>query len=141
MSILWLAGVAAFIILEAFTYQLICIWFALGCIAAMIAASFDVGTMAQMWIFVGVSAVALICTRPLVKKLIKSKPSEKTNADRIIGSKAVVIKKIDGVDAIGQVKSGGSVWTAKSCDGGAVDEGETVVVKSIEGVKLMVERV
>ena len=141
MNILWTIGVVAFVVFESLTYQLICIWFALGCIAAMIAASFGADTMMQVWIFIGVSAAALICTRPLVKKLIKSKPSEKTNADRIIGSKAVVIKRIEGVDAIGQVKSEGNVWTAKSCDGEVVEEGEVVVVKSIEGVKLLVERV
>lgn len=140
MSILWLIGVAGFIILEAVTYQLICIWFAIGCIAAMIAASFGAGTMTQLWIFAGVSAAALIGTRPLVKKLIKDRPLEKTNADRIIGSKAVVIQKIGGIDAVGQVKAGGNVWTAKAYDGKEIEEGETVIVKSIEGVKLMVEK-
>ena len=138
MSILWLIGVVVFLILEGATYQLICVWFALGCVAAMVADFLEAGTVAQLWIFIIVSAAALISTRPLVKKMLNKKPLEKTNADRIIGQTAVVIKKIEGVNFMGQVKVNGSVWTAKADEN--IDEGEAVVVKAIEGVKLLVEK-
>ena len=138
MSILWLIGVVVFLILEGATYQLICVWFALGCVAAMVADFLESGTVAQLWIFIIVSAAALISTRPLVKKMLNKKPLEKTNADRIIGQTAVVIKKIEGVNFMGQVKVNGSVWTAKADEN--IDEGEAVVVKAIEGVKLLVEK-
>ena len=35
----------------------------------------------------------------------------------------------------------GSVWTARSEDGHNIDKGEKVMVKAINGVKLIVEKV
>lgn len=91
-------------------------------------------------IFVIVSAAALAATRPLAKKLL-SKKAERMNADRFIDEEAVVVQKISNVLGEGQVKSKGTIWSAKTEDENeTVDVGETVVIKRIEGVKVIVKK-
>ncbi len=137
---LWLVGVVAFLIVEGVTYQFICIWFALGCIAGMISSMAGADVMMQFTIFIAVSLAALLITRPFVRKLIKNKPHEKTNADRFEGRTGVVIETVENTSAKGQVKVDGAVWSARSGDDAVIGEGEQVVIKGIEGVKLLVER-
>lgn len=139
MVFVWIAVTVAFIIIEALTTQLLTIWFAAGAAAAVIATLLDASPLVQCIVFVAVSLIALIATRPLVKKLTKQKFSP-TNADRFIGETAVVTENINNIAQTGLVRIQGTVWTARSADGEAIPEGETVTVKKIEGVKLIVEK-
>ena len=139
MVFVWIAATIAFIIVEAATTQLVTIWFAAGSAAATIAALLKADTLVQLIVFVAVSLIALVITRPIVKKLTNQKFSP-TNADRFIGEKAVVTQKIDNIAETGLVKLQGTVWTARTADGSVIDEGETITVKAIEGVKLIVEK-
>lgn len=139
MVFVWIAATIAFIVLETATTQLVTIWFAAGSAAATIAALLKADTLVQLIVFVAVSLIALIVTRPLVKKLTKQKFSP-TNADRFIGENAVVTQSIDNIAETGLVKLQGTVWTARTADSSTIAEGETVTVKAIEGVKLIVEK-
>ena len=139
MVFVWIGALIAFIVVEALTVQLLTIWFALGSLAALIAALCSASMPLQISIFVAVSIIALIVTRPLVKKFMGHKYSP-TNADRFIGEKAIVTQTIDNIRESGCVKVKGSVWTARSADNSIIYEGETVTVKEIEGVKLIVEK-
>ena len=140
MSIVWVVLMVVFLVVEAATAGLTCIWFAIGSLAALIAALFD----AQLWLqivwFLVISFVTLYFTRPLVKKYVNSR-SQPTNADMVIGKEALVTKDIDNVEATGAVSVGGKVWTARSADGGRIKSGAVVSVLRIEGVKLIVEPV
>ena len=94
----------------------------------------------QIFWFVIVTVVTLVLTRPLVKRYVDSR-SVATNADRCIGRTAVVTERIDNLAAAGAVQLGGVVWTARSTnDAVAIETGERVTVRAIEGVKLIVER-
>ncbi len=139
MTIIWIALTVVFVIIEACTTQLLTIWFATGSAAAIIASISGASELVQCIVFVLVSMVALIATRPLVKKLTKHKYSP-TNADRVIGEKAVVSTVVDNMAQTGLVKLQGTVWTARSDDGSVIPEGETVTVERIEGVKLIVKK-
>ncbi len=139
MVFVWIALTVAFIIIEAMTTQLLTIWFAVGSAAAIVATLLDASPLIQCIVFVAVSLAALIATRPLVKKLTKQKFSP-TNADRFIGEAAVVTESINNIAQTGLVKLQGTLWTARSDDGSEIPEGETVTVKRIEGVKLIVEK-
>ncbi|MFR5967415.1 MAG: NfeD family protein [Oscillospiraceae bacterium] len=140
MSIVWVVLMVVFLVVEAATAGLTCIWFAVGSLAALIAALFD----AQLWLqivwFLVISFVTLYFTRPLVKKYVNSR-SQPTNADMVIGKEALVTEDIDNVEATGAVSVGGKVWTARSADGGRIKSGAVVSVLRIEGVKLIVEPV
>ena len=62
-----------------------------------------------------------------------------TNADRVIGSTALVTETIDNAQAQGQVKVNGQVWSARSAQDIVIPAGTDVRVLRIEGVKVMVE--
>ena len=138
MSIVWVVLMVVFLVVEAATAGLTCIWFAIGSLAALIAALFD----AQLWLqivwFLVISFVTLYFTRPLVKKYVNSR-SQPTNADMVIGKEALVTEDIDNVEATGAVSVGGKVWTARSADGGRIKSGAVVSVLRVAGVKLIIE--
>lgn len=136
MTIVWLVVAVVMTILEASTVQLVSIWFAIGGAAACIASLITGNILIQVIVFVAVSAVALIVTRPMVKKL-REKKAEPTNADRYVGREGVVVTAIDNTVARGQVRVDSSVWTARSADGSPIPEGTKVTVTAIEGVKLI----
>jgi membrane protein implicated in regulation of membrane protease activity len=120
--------------------QLFSLWFAAGALASVVASLFGADPWLQIVIFVTVTAVSLLATRPLVRRLQRGKSSEPTNADRYVGRRAVVLEEIDNVKGTGLIKVGGQVWSARSEDGFAVPAGESVQTVSIQGAKMLVSR-
>lgn len=136
----WVAALVVFLIVEAVTAGLVSIWFVFGSLVALICAALGAAVWLQIFWFVIVSVATLVLTRPLVKRYVDSR-SVATNADRSIGRAAVVTERIDNLAATGAVKLDGVVWTARSTDDAiAIETGERVTVRAIEGVKLIVER-
>ncbi len=84
-----------------------------------------------------VSVGLLALTRPLAVKFL-NKGRESTNAESLIGKKAVVKQEIDNLNARGQVSVNGQEWTARSLEDKVIKEGKTVEIAEISGVKLMV---
>ncbi|WP_312693530.1 NfeD family protein [Caproiciproducens sp.] len=133
----WLAVVIIAAVVEGLTAQLVSIWFVAGGVGALIANLCGAGFWVQTLVFVAVTALTLMITRPLVKKLMNFK-KEETNADRYIGKKGIVIAEINNTLGVGQVNVLGSIWTARSEDDSVIKIGEHVLIKSIQGVKLIV---
>ncbi len=140
MSIFWLILAVVMFVLEATTAQLVSIWFALGAVGGCVTSLFTDTLWIQIVVAVVVTLVTLIVTRPLAKRLTQVKLTH-TNSDKYIGKDGVVTIAIDNVSATGQVKVGYSVWSAKSADGSVIEKDSKVVVKTIEGAKLVVEAV
>lgn len=134
----WIVLITALVVIEAVTVQLVTIWFAVGAVGGLIASAFKLDIWLQILIFVAVSAITLIATRPFVKKFTKSQ-KEPTNADRIIGQTAVVTETIDNVHGKGAVTVGGLEWTARTSDGSPAEKDTLVTVEKIEGAKLIVK--
>ena len=137
-AIFWLAMIVVAVVVEAMTNQLVSIWFVLGGIAALIANLCGAPLYVQWILFVVVSAIALVCTRPLVRKLTRFRRQD-TNAGRCVGQIAVVTQEINNTSAAGQAKVLGSIWTARSARGTVIPAVTEVVVRAIEGVKIIVE--
>lgn len=139
MVIFWAAATVVFIVVELATVGLASIWFALGSLCALIAAALG----AQLWLqivwFVIISVATLIITRPLVKKYINAK-THPTNADRVLGLVCVVTDRIDNFASRGTVWADGKSWSARSVDGEMIEKDAHVIVRGIDGVKLLVER-
>ena len=133
---IWLAAAVAFGVLELITAPLICIWFCGGALAAALTSVFTQSVFITATVFVVVSALLLVFTRPLIKSRIAPK-IQPTNADRIIGKEAIVVETIDPVENKGQIKVDGQVWSAK-CEY-PLKMGEKVIISSIEGVKAVVK--
>ena len=133
----WAVAIVVFAILEAITTQLVSVWFIVGSIAALLSRWLGAPFYLQLIVFVGVSAITLVLTRPLIKKHLKPK-NEPTNADRVIGQTAVVTETIDNLAAKGQVKVDGQIWSARCSEDTVIEEGKQVEIKRIDGVKLIV---
>lgn len=134
---IWVAVIAVAVIVEAFSAQLLSIWFALGGLAALITSFITENIAIQVIVFLAVSLISLAIIFPLAKKSLKTE-HVKTNADRYIGKLAVVTEDISNIDAKGQVKVDNQIWSARSEDGSAISAGSQVKVLRIEGVKLIV---
>lgn len=138
MTIFWLAAFIVFAIGEAVTVGLVSVWFAVGALAALFATALGAGLWLQITVFLGVSALALALFKPMSSKFLKPRVSA-TNADRVIGSAALVTETIDNTQAKGQVKVNGQVWSARSAQDIVIPAGTDVKVLRIEGVKVIVE--
>ena len=134
----WGALIIILVILEAATPQLISIWFAAGAVIALAATLLSAPLWLQIVLFVVVSVILLVATRPLAKKLNRS--AEHINADRVVGMSGIVTEPIDNLNAAGMVKVGGQMWSARSDDGSEIPEGTIVTVLRLEGVKVIVTR-
>ena len=100
MPYIWLAVVVVMIIAEVSTAQLVSIWFVIGGIAALITSLFSDNILLQIMVFVAVTLVTLLATRPLVKKILHFK-KEDTNAGRYIGRVGLVTVEINNERATG----------------------------------------
>ncbi|HIS72826.1 MAG TPA: NfeD family protein [Candidatus Scatomorpha pullicola] len=138
MSIVWLVLMVLLFIIEAATAGLTVIWFALGALAALIAALFGAQIWLQVLWFLVVSIATLWFTRPLALKYLNGR-SVATNADRVVGMEGVVCEDIDNLAGTGAVKLDGKEWTARSDSGANIPSGSVVKVRRIEGVKLIVD--
>ncbi len=141
MWIIWAILMVIFLVVEAFTLGLTTVWCAVGCIVAGIMDLCGASLTAQIIAMITVSVISFILCMVLIRPIIdtKSKSKEPTNADRVIGQEAFVIKAIDPIEGKGQVKVMGQVWSAKASKD--IPEKTRVKIVALEGVKLVVEEV
>lgn len=140
MILVWVAAVVLFGILEAATVNLVSLWFIAGALVSFVAALAGAPLWLQILLFFAVSIVLLAALRPLVKKYVAPRVI-RTNAESLVGQEAVVTETIDNLNAQGQVKVNGMFWTARSTDSTLIPQGATVVIRSIQGVKVLVDPV
>lgn len=133
--ILWLITIIALSFVEAATVNLVSIWFIASALISLILSFFEISFFIQFAVFVIVGVLLMITTKPILKKWIKPKDI-KTNFDRVIGMIGVVTEEITK-NTIGEIKVDGKRWSAISTK--KIPVGETVIVESIDGVKLKVK--
>ena len=136
-SLFWLIAAVALLAVEAITVGLTSIWFSLGSVAALIVSFFTENIWIQIGCFLAVSFLTLFGVRPAAKRFMASS-RQATNADRVIGAEGVVVEAVDNLNATGQVKVVGTVWTARAVDDTVIPLSARVRVDRIEGVKLIV---
>ena len=109
----WLVVIVVFVAIELNTMALTTIWFAGGALAAFFTAYAGFSVKVQLVIFLIVSLILLIFTRPFASKYI-NKGTVKTNADGLIGKKARVTAEINNQLSQGAAVVGGQEWTARA---------------------------
>ena len=140
MLYIWLVLAIVLAITELVTAGLTTIWFSVGALASLLLVLCGVDNITvQIVVFVLVSLISLIVTRPLVKKYIKKKV-QPTNADRCIGKEAFVTEEINNILSKGAVKINGIEWSARSEDNSVIENGAKVKIISIDGVKVIVQK-
>ena len=102
-------------------------------------ASLAVSDKGLLWvIFFAASALALVATRPLARRLRRT-PSRPANVDAMIGRHVRVVEVIDAAKGTGAVFVDGERWLAGSET--PVPEGGQVEVVRIEGTRVIVRPV
>ena len=136
---IWLAVLVVCVGIEIATMGLTTIWFAGGALVSAILAALNAPLWLQIVAFFVVSLILLYLTRPVAVKYF-NKDRVKTNVESLIGRQDIVISEIDNLQGIGQVTVGGQEWSARSVkDDVQLPVGSVVVVRSVSGVKLIVE--
>lgn len=134
----WLVLFVILLIIEILTMGLTTIWFAGGALIAFVAGVLGFGTIVQMIVFVVVSVILLIVTRPIAVRYF-NKERQKTNAESLIGQQALVLEDIDTLQSKGRVEINGQEWSAKTDEpDGRIEKNTVVVIDGIQGVKLIV---
>lgn len=137
---LWLIIAGLFFIGEIATVGFLIFWFGIGALIAMIVSIFTTNIIIQTTIFLISSTILIFATKPFVKKFADVKKTN-TNVYSIIGKKALVIKTIDPIHSVGQIKLNGEIWTAESDNQQIIEEGTEVEILEIKGVKAIVKSV
>lgn len=137
---IWLIIAGLFFIGEIATVGFLIFWFGIGALLAMIVSIFTSNLIIQTTVFVISSTILIFSTKPFVKKFVDVKKTN-TNVYSIIGKKALVIKTIDPIHSVGQIKINGEVWTAESEDNQIIEKGSEVEILEIKGVKTIVKPV
>ena len=139
-AVYWLILFVALAGIEALTVALTTIWFAGGALAAFFCALAGAGIEVQLVVFVAVSFILLIFTRPFAIKYI-NRNTEKTNVESLEGKKARVTSDVDNDAGTGTAVVGGQEWTARSADPKKTFKtGEIVRIVEVRGVKLMIDK-
>jgi membrane protein implicated in regulation of membrane protease activity len=139
-EIFWLVLLIVFLVIEIATMGLTTIWFAGGALVAMLASFVGFEWPVQLIVFLLVSIVLLVLTRPIALKYF-NKERQKTNAESLIGQTALVIEDIDTLRGVGRVEVNGMEWSAKTEEAeGQIEKGQVVIIEGIQGVKLIVKR-
>lgn len=137
----WLAAIVLFVVVEINTMALTTIWFAGGSVVAFIAALLGASVKIQLVVFLIVSGILLLFTRPFATQYI-NKGTIKTNAASLVGKKARVTAEINNQLSQGAAVVGGQEWTARAeKEAEIIPVGEMVLIKEIRGVKLIVEKI
>lgn len=137
--IIWLVILAFLLAIEAATAGLTTIWFAGGALVSAVAAYLGADIWLQILLFLGVSILLLIFTRPLAVRYM-NKNLEKTNVNSLIGKKAVVTREIHNFAQTGQVRINDVEWMARSLSDEEIIPADTIVrIEEIRGVTLYVK--
>lgn len=137
---IWLIIAGLFIIIETFTSGFLIFWFGIGALVSMIISIFIEDIFIQTIIFIISSVILIFATKPFVKKFTNSQTIS-TNINSLIGKTGIVVKEIDNLASIGQVKVNGELWSAKSIDNQIISENTKVEIIKIDGVKLIVKTI
>jgi membrane protein implicated in regulation of membrane protease activity len=139
MLLVWLIIIVAAFLIEIYTQDLVTIWFSLGALIAFLSGLIGLPDWAQIIVFVASSGILLLLTRPIAMKYMV-KNTVKTNADRLVGKRARVTKRVS-LNERGEVFIDGKYWLAFTQEEEAFEVDEQSLVLAIEGVKLLIGKV
>lgn len=137
--IIWLILLIILLAVEVMTLGLSSIWFAGGALIAFFAALLGADLYIQIILFLAVSILLLIFTRPIAVRYLNGRTTA-TNVDSLIGSRAVVTGEINNLLGEGEIAVNGIPWSARSeQEDLIIDKGKVVEIVKIIGVKAIVK--
>ena len=133
----WLVGAAALGIPLVVTALPEFGMFAVGAVAAAVAAGLGLGVVGQVVTFLVVSVALVAVVRPIAARHGRQSPRLATGVEALKGRQAVVLERVDGSG--GRIKLAGEIWSARALDNDrAYEAGQEVDVVDIEGATAIV---
>ena len=131
-----------FIIIEIFTSGFAVICFAFGAIGSAIASACNADFKMQLLCFSVCSLLAFVAIRPLLLKFFYRRNTKvKTNAEALIGRRAIVSETIDSRAGTGRVAIDGDDWKAIAENDETIVKGSRVTVLKIDSIILTVKQI
>ena len=121
------------IIIEVVTTALVSIWFIPGIIIAMILSCFKVSFAIQCVVFLLVSFICLLLTKPIANKIKNSSLDCETDLEKMIGTKHLVIKESLNEFETGLIRIKDIEWSILSIDKTPLYVNDVVIIEKIEG--------
>ncbi len=141
LHFIWLIAAIVLVIVEIATAGFGSICFAIGALGSALTAYLGASIYWQLAIFAIISVLAFVFLRPVVLRFLEKRSKDvKTNAEALIGRKAVVSETIDPEKHSGRVAIDGDDWKAVSFDHTLIDKGEEVEIVSKESIILSVRK-
>ena len=137
---IWLIATLILVIIEICTAGFGVICFAFGALFAALVAVLGLNLTWQILVFAVVSLLTFIFLRPVAMRLLDKKSKDvNTNADALVGRKAVVSERIDAAQHTGRVAVDGDDWKAVSEDGSVFEKGTEVEIVKLDSIILTVK--
>lgn len=133
-SLYWLIGGIALMIIELLVGGAFFIYLAIACAGGIIADWLGFGLSGQLIGYAISALITLLLFRPLFNRFFFRKGGQPTNADALVGRKALVTEAIS--EHGGRVVIGGENWRAVS--EAPFPEGATVTITAVSGATLQV---
>ncbi len=133
----WLIVAGIFFIIEIATVGFLMFWLGIGALFAMVTSFLTDSLIAQTVVFAVSSCILIPLTKPLADKFT-SKEKVATNSYSLINKHGIVTVDINPIEATGQVKVNGEIWSASTEDESIIKKDTEIKVLRIEGVKLIV---
>ena len=139
---IWLIAAIVLIIFEICSATFGAICFAIGAGFSALAAGLGANLTWQIIIFAVASMLIFIFLRPFMMKFLDRKSKDvKTNADALVGRKAVVSERIDAAQHTGRVAVDGDDWKAVAGDGSVIEKGVEVEIVKLDSIILTVKQI
>jgi len=136
----WIVFGVILMVIEILTPTFFIFWFGLGSLAAAVVAYFHENTLLELLTFIIVSAILVLSTRKLAKRL-SGEQIRSINVDDIVGKEALVIERVDNkAGTAGVVKVNGDMWRATSFDDNVTfEKGAIVRIEGVEGAHVVIK--
>lgn len=142
MQYLWLALLVISAALECFFTRGVFLGFVPASLAAMILAFFGAELWLQLVVFVPLLLLGLFFLRPLMHRTLGKRGSASFSVEDAIGTRTVVVERLDNLAGRGAVTVGGMEWAARTLsDEIVIEAGKTVEIIAVEGVKYVCREV
>lgn len=137
----WLIAAIVLVIVEILTVGFGSICFAFGALGAALTSYLGASMTWQLIVFALISLLTFLFVRPFVIKFLERKNTDvKTNADALVGRKALVTEEINPETHGGYIKVDGDEWKAVSETGECIPKGTEVEITGRESIVVTVRK-
>ena len=133
----WLGLAVVLAVVEVLSLDLVLLMFALGAVAAAVAAGFGAPLWLAILVFTVTAIALLYFVRPPIVHRLHAGPTLTTGHEALVGRSGVVLEPVDKRN--GRIQLAGEVWSARTAEEHqSFDSGTEVIVTRIDGATAVV---